>query len=178
MGARSGMTLMEMVVSLAAGSLIVGVAVILFIFSARTYVSLGVYDDFNRKSRNALDVMTADIRQSKHLTGYVSNSVLQQLVFTNMPGAAVSGFSYTYTNSTGTLSRSWGAQNKILLTNLITLSFSLSQRNPATNFTFVATSDPTVTKLINVTWICSRQVSGTVAIDSEDIQTAKIVVRN
>ena len=172
------MTLIEMMISVTVGTIIIGVALTLFEYSARTFAAVGNYDKFNEQSRNTLDVMLADIRQAKHLTGYVSNSTLQQLTFTNMPGSAVSSFSYSYTN--GSLVRTWGTQSTVLLTNITSLAFTLSQRNPSptTNFTFYSASAPAVTKLINVVWICSLPVYGTQVTNTESIQTANIVVRN
>jgi Tfp pilus assembly protein PilW len=182
-GARPGMTLLEMMVALVLGMVIMGLALSLLVFSARTFAGLGNYDELNRKSRNALDVMTKDIRESQHLIGFVSNSTVQQLIFTNPPGSSPPGFSYNYTNSTatynpGTLTRTWNAQNTLLLSNIVSLAFGFSQRNPSNNFTFYPAAIPANTKLIDVSWNCSRSVGGATFINSESIQTAKIVVRN
>jgi Tfp pilus assembly protein PilW len=179
-GARSGMTLIEMMISVGISVLILGVTMSLIVFSAQTFLTLGNYNDLNYKSRNALDVMTKDFRESKHLIGYVSNSTVQRLIFTNLSGTSPSGFSYNYTNVTsanGTLTRAWGAQNTVMLSNIDNLTFHLFTRNPNTNFTFYPTTDSTVTKLIDVSWKCSRQIYG-VKLNTESIQTAKIVVRN
>ena len=177
-GACSAMTLVEMMVALGIGTLMMGVAVALIVFAARSFAGMGNYDELNRKSRNALDVMAADIRQSKHLVSYVSNSSVQQLVFTNMPGSSVATFSYNYTNSSGTLTRAWGSQNTVVLSNIANLTFALFTRNPQSNFTFFPATNPAAAKLIDTTWECSLPVGGGRITNTESIQTAKIVVRN
>ena len=179
-GGCAGTTLMELMVGITLGVLILGTAVSLIIFAAQTFMALGNYDDLNYKSRNALDVMTEDIRQCKHLVSYNSNSTVQQLVFTNLPGSASASFSYNYSNATGsngTLTRTWGGRNTLLLTNVDSLTFQLSTRNPNNGFTFFPTTDPTVAKLVDVSWSCSRKIYGS-KINTESVQTAKIIVRN
>lgn len=172
----SALTLIEMMFSILIGTLIIAAALQLFIYASRVYTSFNNYDQFNRQSRHALDEMLSDIRQCHHLIGYSSNSIMQQLIFTNMPGSTVGGFSYTYQN--GALIRTWGTDTSILVTNLSSLAFNLSQRNPSNNFTFYPATSPTLTKLINVTWVCSLPVYGSELTNTESIQTANIVIRN
>ena len=180
MGGRMGAMLMELLVGITLGMIILGTAMSLIIFAAQTFVALGNYDDLNYKSRNALDVMTEDIRQSKHLVSYVSNSTVQQLTFTNLAGASTASFSYNYNNATGsngTLFRVWGGRSTLLLSNIDSLAFHFSTRNPSNNFTFYSTTDPTLAKMVDVSWSCSRKIYGS-KINTESVQTAKIIVRN
>jgi prepilin-type N-terminal cleavage/methylation domain-containing protein len=179
--AQSGLTFIEMMISVVIGASVMAVILWLSIFFARTFMGLQNYDDLNRQGRIAIDIMTRDIRQSEHLISYSSNGTMQLLVFTNLPGSSPSGFSYRYipsTNAHGTLTRTWGAQNTVLLSNIDNLSFALSQRNPSNNFTFYPATDPADTKLIDVSWICSLPLSGSGLTNTESIQTAEIVVRN
>jgi Tfp pilus assembly protein PilW len=170
------MTLVEMTVSVVIGAIIMGAALALVIFSAKTYSSIADYDDLNRKGRNALDLISQDVRQSQHLSSYVSNSTSQVITFTNMPGSTPTYFNYTY--SQGNLTRNWGTQSSVLISNIISLSFSFYQRNPSNNYTFIPTTDPTLAKLISVSWICTKPGFGSAPGDTEDFQEAKVVVRN
>jgi hypothetical protein len=70
-----------------------------------------------------------------------------------------------------------GQPDTVLLTQCDTLFFDLSQRNPSNNFTFYPISDPRTAKLVDVTWTCSRQLLQA-KVNTESVQTAKIVIRN
>lgn len=177
-GARSGMTLIEMVFSVAIGVVIMGVAIALIIFSARTFLALSNYDDLTRKSRFALDRLSADIRTSQRLFSFASNSTMQQIVLTNMPGSSSSIVTYTYARTNGTITRTLGGLDTVLVSNIDSLNFVMSTRSPSNNFQFYPTTNPAATKLINVSWKCSRPFWGTAMINSDSIQDAKIVIRN
>ena len=75
-GNCSGMSLMEMLVAAAIGSLLLTAVAYLSLYSARSFVALGNYADLDQLSRNALDVMSRDIRQSKSLTALDRKSVV------------------------------------------------------------------------------------------------------
>ncbi len=179
---RSGFTLMEMMIGVVIGVIVMGMYISLLIYYGRTMAGMGNYDDLNRASRQALDVMTRDIRQSQSLISYFSNSTGEQLVFSNLAGIMPQTFTYSYTNRTGsngTLTRQYGGFNTLLLSNINTLTFDLSQRNPSNNLTFYTAGTNTAnTKLIDINWVCSIPVGGMTVGDSEDIQTAKVVIRN
>ena len=180
--ARSGFTLIEMMIGMVIGIIVMGMYISLLIYYGRTMAGMGNYDDLNRTSRLALDVMTRDIRQCKSLITYSSSANGQILVFSNMAGMTPQTFTYVYTNHTGsngTLTRQFGGLNTLLLSNIEILSFDLSQRNPSNNFTFYTAGTNTAnTKLIDINWVCSIPIGGMSVGNSEDIQTAKVVIRN
>jgi type II secretory pathway pseudopilin PulG len=176
--ARSGMTLIEMLVSVGIAIVIITVALALIVFATRSFMTLSNYHELNRKSRNAMDLMSADVRTCKDLISYVSNSTMQQLVFKNLSVVSNATVTYTYSATDGTLTRTTGGEDFLLVSNINSLSFSLSSRVPSTNFTFYPTAQTTNAKLISVQWQCSRPVYGTAILNSESIQNAKIVIRN
>jgi prepilin-type N-terminal cleavage/methylation domain-containing protein len=180
-GGCAGMTLIEMLISVALGTLIMGVALMLLIFGSQSLAGLGNYDDMNRKSRNALDTMSRDIRTARNLIGYVSNSTVQQLTFSNEPAYTPATFSYSYTNLTGSngvLTRNWNGTSTVLVSNLASLTFGMFQRNPQSNFTFYATTTPALAKLITLNWQCALPVSGISVVNHEVVHSANIVIRN
>ena len=180
-GTCAGMTLVEAVISVALGTIIVSVALMLLYFGNQALWGLSNYDELNRKSRNALDVMTRDIRTAKNLTTYYSNSTVQQLTFSNLVGYSPATFVYSYTNATGTngtLTRNWNGFNTVLLTNVSWLTFGLYQRGPLSNLTFYPTSSPGNTKLVSLTWQCQTHVAGARFSESEAVHSANIVIRN
>ncbi len=167
-------TLVEMMIGTGVGSLVLIAASQITLFTARSFVAMGNYNDLDRASRNALDVMCSEIRGAKSVGSFATN----QLVLTNLDGAV---FSYTWDPSTGNVTRQWGSESRVLLTSCDYFSFDIFQRNPAaTNalwFPYETISQPYMTKLVNVSWKCSRQIM-TAKVNTESVQTAKIVIRN
>ena len=176
----SGMTMIEMMFAVVIGTIIVGVTLSVLVNFAQTTAALGNYGDLNRQSRGALDIMTREIRQSQQVISFVTYTNAQTIIFTNSNTGTI--FSYVYTNSSGLngiLTRNSGGQSTLLLSNIVSLNFDFSQRDPSTNFTFyTAGTNLANVKLIDVSWDCLRHVGGMRAVNSESVQTAKIVIRN
>ena len=99
-----------------------------------------------------------------------------QLILTNMDGTSLS---YTYNPNAGTVSRQWGADNNVLLTGCDYFCFNVFQRNPTNQFWFPydCSTNAYMTKLVNVSWKCSRKILGA-KVNTESVQTAKITIRN
>src|SRR5437667_12699109 len=68
--ADRGMTLTEMMVAIAVGSLVLMFMSVVFGDSARCFVATGNYVSMNCSSRNALDRMTREIRRAGNVTGF------------------------------------------------------------------------------------------------------------
>ena len=168
---RRGMTLIELLAAVGVGSLVLAAVGSLTVFTARSFEALKNYDSLDRYSRNALDTMSREIRQTRALTYYQTN----KLIFLDRDGAT--NLTYFWNPVTLVLTRQKASATTVLLTNCDSLVFQISQRNPSNGFNFYPAANAAGCKLINVTWICSRQVLGTTA-NTESLQTAKIVMRN
>lgn len=169
---RSGFSLVELLIAAGLGSMLLTAIAFLTVYSTRSFVALGNYADLDQLSRNALDIMSRDIRQTALLTAYQTN----MLTFSNADGSTLI---FKYDPSTSQVTRSLNGTNSVLLTQCDYLNFDISQRNPSNNFTFypVSATNATLAKLIDVSWRCSRQILGA-KINTESVQTAKIVIRN
>ena len=141
------------------------------LYTGRTFAGLSNYVDLEQKSQGALDLMTKEIRQTQCLTSIATN----QLIFLDGDGA---NLSYTFDPTARTLVRAKNGTNKILLSECDFLCFSNYQRNPIPGQydQYPVTTSPTNTKLVSITWICSRTLTGT-KLNTESVQTAKIVIR-
>src|SRR5438552_14986314 len=126
-GSSVAWTLVEMMVGTGIGSLILIAAAQITMFTARSFVAMGNYDDLDRASRNALDVMSREIRQAKSVGYYATN----QLVLTNMDGTT---FSYTYQPGAATVTRQYGTETNVLLSGCDYFCFHIWQRNPTNQF--------------------------------------------
>lgn len=173
----AGWTLLEMMVSIVAGMLILGSVSTVFIFMNRNLDSTANYEELDRQSRNAIDIMSRDIRQAGGLTNYTTNS----LSFTNQDGTLLQytwdTTNYlTYTNASTANNGPYGGK---LLKNCTYLDFSIFQRNPSngTTMDFYPTTNASLAKVVLINFVCSRSNYTTLK-NTESVQTAKVVMRN
>lgn len=165
---RRAMTLVEVVMAVGIIALLMLAIGSFVIYSGRSMASIFNYTDMGYGSRQALDVMTRDIRQSIRLKTYTTN----QLVLVDFDGTDLS-FEYT-TNKT--LVRTKGESQTTLLTGCDWIRFNLYMQNPVKGtYTLKFATNTADSKVIGVSWNCSRKVLGT--INSEPMQEALIVVR-
>lgn len=67
----------------------------------------------------------------------------------------------------------------VFLAGCNSLQFSLYQRNPqAYTFDAVTTAVATNTKLVEVTWVCSRDILQADKVNTENAQSAKVAIRS
>ena len=170
-----GYTLVEVVVAMGVFSIVGMALATLFMFSVRTFASLVNYAELNRENRQAMDLMTREIRQAKEVTAYTTNSI-----------SLVNGDGLTVTYSFSPIGKQMvrdvsDGTHQVLLDDCSLLDFHLFQRNPIDG-TYdvypVATNDWEQTvKVVQLTWKTSRTLNPRSIINSEDVQTARIVIR-
>jgi hypothetical protein len=168
----AAMSLIETLVVTATSGILFAALASMSLFGARSFVALGNYSDLDKASRLALDKMSSEIRQTRGLTAFATN----QLTFTDYDSGPLT---YSWNPANGLLTRQKNGETTLLLAQCDYLSFQISQRNPSNNFSFyaVGASNVSQAKLVNVSWRCSRQILGA-KINTESVQTAKIVIRN
>lgn len=169
---NTGFTLVETMVAMGVASLMLAGIASFAVYTARSFVAAGNYADLDQASRNCLDVMTRDIRESRALTAFSTN----KLTLSTDDGSALV---YFYNPSASTLTRQKGNEVTVMLEQCDYLSFSIYQRSPSNNFTFypVQNNRWDLAKLVDVSWRCSRKILGE-KVNTESVQTAKIVMRN
>jgi hypothetical protein len=165
-----------MMVAIVAGLMILGSVVVTTMTLSHSMAAIANYFDLDAYSRNTLDVMGRDIRNADSLTSFATNSI--SMSGTNYLGAQ---YSFTYNWDGSNMWRTYTVSNisttSLMLSNCAYLSFSNFTRVPQSNFTFVAVGGTNRTKLISVSWKCSRSILGA-KLNTESVQTAKIVIRN
>jgi len=186
---RAGMTLVELLVAVGISGLVfIAVAMMIF-FSGRSYAALANYVDLDNKSRNALDLMSREIRQVDAVTSSgTTNLPITNQVVTNrlvLSGTEPAGGTYTltydYNPTSQTLTRTKVGGSypgtSTLLTGCTYLNFGMYQRTPVpdTFDSFGMTVSGTC-KVVQLDWICSRKILNKTA-NTESIQSAKVVIR-
>src|SRR6266540_1043612 len=107
-GKRAAFTLVELMVASALGLVLATVIALLAFFSTRSFVTMADYTEMNQRSQFALDKMSKEIRQTRQLTAFSTNS----LTFANADGNPLS---FTYSPTTRGLVRVSGGQTNTLL---------------------------------------------------------------
>ena len=180
---RAGFTSAELVVAGGIGTIVVAAVLSFNVFAARSFHAMSNYVALDMKSRNALDIMSRDIRQANACSssGFSSNSLT--LLMTDPVSSQAFTISYRYDAASGTLIRTDTDPNNtstsMLLTNCLSFGFSYYQRNPvggAWEAFPIDFSQANQCKLIQVDWTCARASFGSLN-NSESMRSAKIVIR-
>lgn len=172
-----GRSLPEMMFGMTISTLVLTAVAALFLYQAKTCAALGNYVDLDQHSRYALDLMTKEIRQANRLIGYSSTNLDFEMV--DPTTGATNTLSYAYDPAAGTIVRSYLGLNNTLLTQIVpnSVHFGLYQRNPVGGTVDqYATTDPSLCKVVQLSWICSRPLFGANE-NTESVQSAKVVIR-
>lgn len=167
---RLAFTLVEMMITVGIGSLVFAGLASLMFYTSRSFAAMSNYVDLDRQSRNALDHMTQKVRSASTLNSFSTNSISFRYNGQTL--------TYAYSPNAKTLTETLGSASTVLLRDCQQLQFSMFQRNVVSNsFDQYTTTTTNTAKSIIVTWTCSRSLLGNL-INSESVQSARIVVRN
>jgi YD repeat-containing protein len=167
----SGFTITEFLVAMTIGFVALAGTAALSIYTARSFAAMGNYMELDKNSRNALDKLTQIIREADGVLSYDQHSV--QLSY---HGASLS-FDYDPSSKVVSMTNTNGAKTT-LLTDCKFLDFQVFQRNSVagTYDQYPVTTDESVAKIVQISWICSRHLVGNL-LNTESVQSAKIVIR-
>jgi hypothetical protein len=162
---------MEVMIATGLAGIVAAILGMVAYFTSRSFVAAPNYTDMALASRMALDNMSRTIRQSSQVTSYSTNSI----TLLDPSGNTVQ---YAYNPSSHSLVSVVGGATNTYLTGCNSLQFWLYQRTPKSNsFTCYDPATLTNTKLVQVTWSCSRQIFG-VNVNNEVVESASICLRN
>jgi hypothetical protein len=164
------MALLEVMIAMFLGIVILSSMLITSGSVGQASVAIMNYTELNKNSRNTLDVMSRDFRTTAVVSALSPSSVT---VTNTLSGDTIS---YTW-DGTNDFTRTFNGVSTVMLTGCDTLIFNGYQRNPTTNLQFVVASTAAETKLISVSWRCSRTILG-IKLNTESVQTAQICIRN
>lgn len=176
---RRGWTLVEMMVATAVFSIAALAVGSLFMFSMRSLASLGNYAALDQQNRHAMDILTKELRESILIQNYQTNATSATLSLLNGNTQAVV---YSFNRNNKQMVRQINGVSQILLTNCDLLQFQLFTREPNTNTPYEFFPSATgnwsnSVKLVQLTWRTAKTLNPTTRINSEDVQTARIVIR-
>jgi len=174
-----GWTLVEMMVAVAIFSLVSMALAGTYIFSVKSMASMYNYALLDACNRQAMDQLTQEIRQSRKVLAYTTNSIT--ILSANPDGTAGPQVTYAFSPSTKKLVRtSADGSTKTLLENCSLLSFQLFTRCPSNavfgSFPVAVNNWQQTVKVLQLTWKTSMDLPIGI-INSENVQTARIVIR-
>ncbi len=174
---QGGWSMMETMVATAVfGIFMLGFGMT-YIFSIRSFAAMSNYSLLDAKNRQAMDTLTREIRQAVKVNSFTSEPPTLSIV--NGDGATVV---YSFNPDQRQMVRDASdGSHQVLLTNCTLLNFDLRQRNPSNGvwgvFPAAVGQWETTAKVIQLSWRTSMEISPTANITSENIQTARIVIR-
>lgn len=172
-------TLVEVMIASAVLVLLGLILVSLTIFTTRSFIALGNYADLDAISRNSLDHISRELRESAVLLEADSNPTAPYLLLTNEVERTSITIRYLPDREELLMDKP-GEPTRVLLTGCDRWSFQLFTRAPtitSTNILFNRAKSLSGCKLINMSWKCSRKILGQ-KVNTESVQTAQIVLRN
>jgi len=177
--ARQAWTLVEMMVAVGIFSLSGLCLMGLYLFSVKSMASMYSYSLLDASNRQAMDQLTREIRQSKKVLNFTTNSITVLTADTN--GADGPTITYSFSPSVKRMLRtSSDGTSTSLLDNCSLLSFQLFTRCPSNGvfgiFPVAINNWQQTVKVLQLTWKTSIIQPSGIA-NSENIQTARIVIR-
>lgn len=174
-----GFTLTEVLVALGVAGLLLATGATLTLYGARAFVSLGNYAELDGRSRNTLDFLSRELRESSGVIAIQTNLPVRSLTLTNAEMRETSKLTWDSEARTLVFEKS-DADPVVCLTGCDDWSFALYNRAPtvtSTNINFNPTDKLSNCKALSLSWTCSRTVLGQ-RINTENVQGAQISLRN
>jgi hypothetical protein len=175
---RAAWTMVEIMVATGVFSISGLALATIFLFCIRSFAAMTNYATLDKCNRHAMDVVTAEIRQAQKVIDYSSNNAGTSLTILSGSGVNVT---YSFDSANQQFTRNDG-NTTVLLTNCNLVAFGLYLRPPESNsfdmYPLNSTTNwQTQVKTIQLTWRTSMNICPTAQVNSEDVQTASIVIR-
>ena len=168
---NAAFTLPEVMVASGLALLALLTLMVLSLYSSHSFAAIANYVNMDQHSQLALDKMSRELRQAHRVTDYSPTS----LTFLDANNDSVQ---FIYDADARSLVRVAGGLTNAYLTDCDSLQFKNGQRTVISNtFDAYPPTYVTDTRLIQVSWICSRKILGA-RLNTESVQSAKIALRN
>jgi Tfp pilus assembly protein PilW len=178
----AGFTLIEMMTSVGIGIVLLAGLAILYINGNECFVAMANYQNLDKYSCNAMDLLSKEIRGASSVTAYTAG---QSISFTN--AITGTGFSLTYNSGQSNLVLSGtqiladtGNSSVTNLTGCVSWYCAMYTGWPTvttTDILFTNVATASTCKVVQMNWKCQRTYIGK-GLTTESVQTAQIVLRN
>ena len=167
----AAISLLETMFAVAIASLLLATIMALASYTVRSFAAITNYATVDRASRRTLDRLTLMVREADGVLAYTTNS----LALSYNGGSVI----YRYDAGEKILFETYDGETTALLEGCDAFTFEILQRNVdgGKYDYYPAALDEAEAKIVQVSWICSRKLLNDL-INSESVQSAKIVIRN
>lgn len=177
-----GFTLTEVLIASTLATIVMVAVLSAVLTLTRSGYLLNNYIDMEKQARNALETIAVDARVAQSVSWHrdADDSPLIGVTLTDPSGIAVR---YDYASSAGTLTRTRGADVRVLITGIQSLTFSAYKYADATGIQLVTPSATTLSALNGVTKMMQVSLSSvrtrtTLADATNNVVSARYVLRN
>jgi Tfp pilus assembly protein PilW len=172
-----GFTLVEIMIATGVFVLAITMVLSIFIFCLRSFTAMSNYVILDIENRQTMDRLTKEIREAQ----YVKSHTTTPPSLTIRSGSDTD-VTYTFDDNAKSMLRTENGVQRVLLTDCSLLNFKLSQRTPIEGsyevYDVASNNFQGSAKVVELTWKTRRAIGGTTLTNSENIQTARIVIRN
>lgn len=174
----AGWTLVEMMIAVGIFSIAAAAASTAYLFSVRSFQSLSNYSSLDNQNRQTMNRMTRELREAYSIKEFVNGTDSSWVTFVD--GNSRKDVQYLFKHNIQQLVRiSNGVPTGVLLSHCDLVKFHLGTRAIDTNNlsqVYQETTQVDHGKIIDMSWKTYR-ITGKNITNSENIQTAKIVLR-
>ena len=175
----SGLTLVEIAVAAAVGSMILLLVAFLSMYALRSFASIGNSSILTAKNRIALDRMGRDIRQMQKVQSCYRDDTVRWIKFTPQD-TSVPYLKYLwYPDDRKVICERENEPDQTVLTDCDQWDFALYQDLPLRNSAnaFRTVTNAADCRMVEFKWTVSRSILGK-EWSSEPVQSSRIVLRN
>jgi prepilin-type N-terminal cleavage/methylation domain-containing protein len=177
---QAAFTLVEMMVALGISGILLTVLGLLTMCGLFSFAAMANYTDLDSQSRSTLDVINREIREATAVVSAQTNLPVRSLTLTNATEGRTVQLAWDSATSNLVVTLT-GVGPRTYLTQCSDWNFTMYDRAPTvthTNILFYKAGTLSQCKLINMTWKCSRSVLVGRRVNTENVQTAQVVLRN
>jgi hypothetical protein len=174
-------TLIDIMVASALFSIATAMVMTAFVFCLRGFIAMSNYAILDTENRQAMDTLSKEIRQAIRVDSFDSTSPQKLQIYTLDYSGAPTHVLYSFDSVHKIMRRTENGISKIMLTNCEVLFFTnYSPLTAPATFDIYPTPNNDIpdTKVIELTWKTKRSIGGTALYNTENIQTARVVMRN
>lgn len=174
-----GLTLVELLFAVGVGSILIAGVASLSLYGARSFAAIGNFADIDAGSRQALDLLSRELRQASAVLELQTNLPVKWLSVTTNSAFGVTA-KLAWDSDARTLTLTARQRDRILLKECDFWEARLLSRVPnlgATNISFTSSAALADCKAIEMSWRCSRTNQGQ-RLNAESLQRSQIVIRN
>jgi hypothetical protein len=171
-------TFVELMVASALGTVLVALLLVLTLYGQQSFGLMTGYSELDSKTRNAVTLLSKEVRESTRVLDAQSSSALKSLTLTNAIDSVTVKLVWDAAERTLTIQKNPGATGT-LLTGCDSWDYALYDGAPIITggkVSFSPSASPTTCKLVQMSWSCSRTVLGKTTASS--VESVRFGLRN